>query len=436
MSRLLRYFLLLSVLMLSVGTAFGQSYKTHKVKKKETIYGIARENGLTEEQLRAANPGMESPDYMLQKGDIIRVPLLVTGVNGDVRQRAIRLGVLLPLHDQNNDGRRMLEYYRGVLMACDSLKKNGISVVVSAWNLPEDGSLQPFFNDPKSSNLDLIIGPFYEKFVVPLANYASSRGIMMLIPYSIHTVEIYSNPHIFQIYQNHEDLNESTARRFAGWFRGSHPIIIDGGDPQSTKGAFTSILRNQLTEAGIQYNLTSLKTPDNDFARAFASNMPNIVVLNTASQSALTAAFAKLHALKTAYPSVDISIFGYMEWMPYTNQHLQNFHYFNVYLPAPFYTNLERPLAKHLKTKYRQNFHQDMINILPRFALTGYDHAVFFLRGLHKYGSAFDGSLGCFNYEPAQTPLRFERIGVGGYQNRSYMFVHYKSDGTIETITY
>ena len=113
MSRLLRYFLLLAVLALPVGTVFGQSFKTHKVKKQETIYGIAHENGLTEEQLRAANPGMESPDFVLKKGYIIRVPLLTTGVNGDVRQRDIRVGVLLPLHNQDNDGRRMLEYYRG-----------------------------------------------------------------------------------------------------------------------------------------------------------------------------------------------------------------------------------------------------------------------------------------------------------------------------------
>ena len=32
--------------------------------------------------------------------------------------RTVRLGVMLPLHDLNGDGRRMVEYYRGVLMAC------------------------------------------------------------------------------------------------------------------------------------------------------------------------------------------------------------------------------------------------------------------------------------------------------------------------------
>lgn len=435
MVRILRYFLVFSLLAFTVNTVFAQDVKYHKVKKKETFYGIATENGLTVDQLLAANPGIKNPTE-LKKGDILQIPVMAKGVYGDVRQRAIRLGVMLPLNADNVDGQRMVEYYRGVLMACDSLKKKGISVDVQAWNLTENSNLQSILNDPLAANRDLIIGPFYEKFVSPLANFANTHGIMLMIPFSIHTMDVYSNPHVFQIYQNHSDLNESTARRFSEWFRSYHPVIIDGGDEASTKGAFTSILRNQLTAHNVQYNLTSLKSNDTDFARAFASNMPNIVVVNTASITALTATFAKLNTLMKTYPGVQVSVFGYMDWMPYTAQQQANFHKYNVYLPAPFYTNLDTPLAQRLQTKYRWNFHQDMINILPRFALTGFDHAIFFLSGLHKHGAAFDGGAGTINYQPSQTPLKFERMGAGGYQNRSYMFVHYKPDGTIETITY
>jgi len=435
MRRILRYFLVFALLFFTIDTLMAQDVKTHKVKKKETFYGIAHDNGLTVDQLLAANPGIHNPAE-LKKGDILQIPILQRGENGDVRQRAIRLGVMLPLHADNNDGQRMVEYYRGVLMACDSLKKEGLSVDVKAWNLAENGDLNAILNDPLAANRDLIIGPFYEKFVNQVATFANNHGIMLLIPFSIHTMEVYSNPYIFQVYQNHTDQNESTARRFAEWFRTYHPIIIDGGDETSNKGAFTSILRNQLTAHNVQYNLTSLKTADPDFARAFASNMTNIVVLNTASITALTATFAKLNTLMRTYPGVKVSVFGYMEWMPYTSQQQANFHKYDVYLPAPFYTNLETPLAQRLQTKYRWNFHQDMINILPRFALTGFDHTIFFLKGLHRVGKAFDGIGTSLNYQPSQTPLKFERMGTGGYQNRSYMFVHYKPDGTIETITY
>ena len=436
MARLLRYFWVLVLLMFAVQLAEAQTYKTHKVKKKETLYGIATENGLTVDQLIAANPGMEKADYMLKKGDIIRVPVIVKGEKGDVRQRAIRLGIMLPLQNVNIDGKRMVEYYRGVLMACDSLRKEGISVDVKAWNLSEDSDIQSVLSDPSAKNRDLIIGPFYEKFVARLSSFAKANGIMMVVPFSIHSSEIYTNPYLFQIYQHHDEQNESTGRRVSEWFHDYHPIIVDGGDAQSTKGAFTAVLRQQLTDHNISYNVTSLKSADADFAHAFASNMPNIVILNTANLTSLSGLFSKLNQLMSTYQGVKVSIFGYMDWMPYTDQYLTNFHKYDMYLPAPFYTNLDTPLAKRLQLKYRWNFHEYMINILPRFALTGFDHAAFFLRGLHKYGKEFDGAAGRFSYQPSQTPLKFERIGIGGYQNRSYMFVHYKPDGTIETITY
>ena len=74
---------------------------------------------------------------------------------------------------------------------------------------------------------------------------------------------------------------------------------------------------------------------------------------------------------------------------------------------------------------------------MPPLAMTGFDHAFFFLRGLHKYGKTFDGAPGRFNYTPVQTPLKFEQQGSGaGYLNRAYMFVHYKPNGQIDTISY
>ena len=46
----------------------------YKVKKKDTLYGIAKKFGLTEDQLRAANPEMKAADYTLKKGDRILIP--------------------------------------------------------------------------------------------------------------------------------------------------------------------------------------------------------------------------------------------------------------------------------------------------------------------------------------------------------------------------
>ena len=249
-------------------------------------------------------------------------------------------------------------------------------------------------------------------------------------------VELYTNRGLFQVYQSPNDQTESTARRCAQFFKGYHPVIIDCGDTTSTKGSFTSTYRRQLEIADVPYSITNLKSSDANFAKAFVKDQPNLVILNTARSRELLAAFGRLGDIKINNPGIQISMFGYTEWMMYAHYQQDNFHKYNVYIPAPFYTNLQSPLVQRQQSLYRQYFREDMMSALPRFALTGFDHALFFLRGLHKYGMTFDGAAGRFGYQPLQTPLKFERMGNGGLQNRAFMFVHYKDDRTIETVNY
>ena len=189
MTRLLRYFLLFVMLFVAVGVVSAQENESirglHKVKRKETIFGISRMYDLSVEELLEANPEMKEPGYELKKGTVLKIPFAGNAVkptssgsssissqannasqaspnaSAGITNRAIRLGVMLPLHDINGDGRRMVEYYRGVLMACDSLKKLGISVDVHAWNAAEDANIPQLLSDSAAANCDLIIGPLY-----------------------------------------------------------------------------------------------------------------------------------------------------------------------------------------------------------------------------------------------------------------------------------
>lgn len=432
------------MLVLSSESVLAQSVQTYKVKKGETIYGIAHANGITEAQLRSANPGMDSPDFVLKKGMKILIPapqasvaVTTSGDASDVRQRAIRMGVMLPLHELNGDGRRMVEYYRGLLMACDSLKHEGISVDVHAWSTPDNGDIAEALAKAEAAKCDIIFGPLYSKQMEQLSAFCQKNGTMLVIPFSINAPQLQTNRHIFQVYQSPESLNGITSRRMVEWFKDSHPIIVDCEDPNSTKGAFTAALRRELEQKGISYNLTGLKSANAAFASAFSLQKPNVVVLNSSRSSDLDVVLIKLKDLTAANPGIRVSLFGYTEWMALAEQHLANFHRYDMYIPAPYLAGLSPQLSKRLSQQYLSNFYQGMSAFYPPLALTGFDHAMFFLRGLNKYGAAFDGAAGRFGYQPAQVPLKFEQVSSeGGYQNRTFMFVHYRTDGKIDTISY
>ena len=442
---------MLTVLSFVAETALAQTQKfkeLHKVKRKETIFGIARDNGLTIDELIEANPEMKTPGYELRKGDYIKIPYpprhpelesatpqpqmptKPTVVERDMRNREIRVGVMLPLHNDNGDGKRMVEYYRGVLMACDSLRVNGISTDIRAWNVPENADIQKVLKDPKAAECDLIIGPLYTKQVKALGDYAVKNDIRVLIPFSINSNEVFDNGNLFQVFQNGNQTNNSYVFRFYQRFKDSHVVIIDCNDSTSTKGSFTTVLRRKLDQEGASYSLTNLKSGETKFKQSFSTTKHNVVVLNTSRSQELNVAFAKLNGLLMTSPTLQISMFGYPEWLMYIRQHLDNFYKFDTFIPSTYYMSPLSHRGEHFKKKYRWNFHQDMQ------PYQGFDQAYFMIKGLHMYGKQFTGASGMVGYTPLQTPLHFERIGNGGMQNRAILFVHYTKDNKIETINF
>ncbi|MBQ7421249.1 MAG: ABC transporter substrate-binding protein [Prevotella sp.] len=464
MRNYLKYFLAV-FLFAFVCNASAQTTKwraIHKVKKSETIFGIAREYGISIQDLIDANPEMKQPGYELKKDNWVFVPFAKKGDKTTDNETAattknasttiaasafgkkakpndgvIRVGVMLPLHKENGDGTRMIEYYRGMLLALNQLKAEGINTEVNAWNVPIDADIRATLQKEGVSNLDIVFGPLYSNMVKPLGDYCKANDIKMVIPFSITGNEVAENPNIFQVYQSPEEITNKSIAAFLERFPTHHPIFINCNDETSDKGTFTAGLRKQLDAKQLAYNLTNVNTPQADFVKAFNVNKPNVIVVNTAKSPQLNQVFAKLDSLKQTHPGLAISMFGYTEWLMYQKHDLAQFFKYGVYIPTTFYYNAVADRTEALEKLYKESYGEPMnSNALPRFAITGYDHAMFFIRGLKQQGAKFNGSSAQSTYKPLQTRLNFKRVGNGGYKNNHFQLVHFMSNQTMEAITY
>ena len=434
-----KYILLLFVAIISYALSAQTQPEMHKVKKHETVYGIAHQYGITEQELVNANPEMTQSGYKLKKGTFLFIPKHVDTpvvVKNEIKERAIKVGVLLPLHNINGDGRRMVDYYRGLLMACDSLKSEGISIDVNTWNVTDNDDIRIFLLNESLKSCDVIFGPLYTSQVHDLSNFVEANDIKLFIPFSINGTEVFTNNHIFQVYQPENNMNLELVGNFMNRFVASHPVFIDCNDTSSTKGAFTSELRRQLETKNVEYNITNLSSSEGMFSKSFSRNKPNVVILNSGSLSSLRVAIAKLRSLSINYPGVVFSVFGYQEWVSYANELKDDFFKMDTYVPTTYYCDHTVPRSAYFIKNYRKWFNTDMMNTSQRFAMTGFDHAYYFLKGLNMYGKGFTGARGNVGYTPMQTPLRFERAGGGGFINNSMMFVHYSYNHNIEIINY
>ena len=469
MRRSMRYFLMIVGLTLSMGV-FAQTTKwrdIYTVKKKDTVFGIANKYGLSLPELMEANPEMKQEGYVLQKGATLFIPYekdlkknqekagnaagasaaAATAGTGAlapaksaaapaVVSNAVKIGVMLPLHDVDGDGKRMVEYYRGLLMACDELKQKGISTDVHAWNVPIDADIRTTLLQEGADKCNIIFGPLYTKQVAPLTGFCKTYGIKLVIPFSINGDDVERNKEIFQVYQSQETLNESTIQAFLKRFTNVHPIFVDCNDSTSRKGVFTYGLRKELEKRNINYSITNVNSSIDQFAKAFLPSKQNVVILNTGRSPQLTAVLNKLDEFDSKYPGAAISLFGYTEWLMYAKYNLERFYKYDTYIPSTFYYNASSARTQSLEKNYAAWFHQPMMIAQPRFAITGYDHGMFFIQGLKKQGANFNGDGQQVNYQPVQTPLHFVKTSRGGYRNKSFQLIHYTFNHQIEAIKY
>lgn len=449
MKRYFRYFLLFLSLTLSMSIV-AQTTKwrdIYTVKKKDTIFGIANKYGISLPELMEANPEMKKEGYNLQKGATIFIPFAKSGNTAQGTQNTtasatqkkantVNVGIMLPLHNVDGDGKRMVEYYRGILLACENLKQKGISVNIHAWNVPIDADIRTTLVQEGANTCDLIFGPLYSKQVAPLANFCKNYGIKMVIPFSINGDDVNRTKEIFQVYQSPETLNEASIKAFLSRFPNVHPIFVDCNDSTSRKGNFTFGLRKELEKRKINYSITNVNSSPEYFAKAFVPSKQNVVILNTGRSPQLTQVLNKLDQFCTKYPGAVISLFGYTEWLMYAKYNLDRFYRYDTYIPSTFYYNTSTSATADLERRYSQWFHEPMQVAMPRFAITGYDHAMFFIQGINKYGKDFTGSKSQVNYQPVQTPLHFVKTAKGGYRNQMLELIHYTFNHQIEAVTY
>jgi LysM repeat protein len=230
----------------------------HKVKKRETLYSIARYYGVTVQDIRVANPelGWGGP----KTGQVIRIPLpQVTDQLGSARdtvslglytpadsmleaypydelmsghdnpRRTYRIAYFIPfdfreqepldslIKDVESVTRRnriieryrmeqnipqsvnFLEFFQGSLLALDSMRQTGMKLDVRFFDTRKSmDQTRLLLEEPGMEDVDLIIGPFYHFNLEIVAEFAREHKIPVVTPFYNEWVYIWDNPYLFQ----------------------------------------------------------------------------------------------------------------------------------------------------------------------------------------------------------------------------------------------
>ncbi len=437
-----------------------QSYRDiHKVKRRETIYSICREYGITEEELIAANPELKTEK--LKRGKYIRIPFhqqmpvvpvstpeqSTTPTNSELferidssvkRKNHLRVAVMLPfmLNGENQgEQMRMVEYYQGFLMAVNELKKNGTSFDIYAYDTQNDAAtVHQILSRKEMKDMDLIIGPGHATHIPAISAFSEKNKIRLIVPFTSKCDEVFSNPYLYQINTPQSYLYSEVYEHFLRKFRGNNIIFVDAGDGETDKREFIGGFKQELKDQRIPFREIKANSKES-IEQALQAGMENILIPTSGSNIALIKLLPYLKALKLSWETEEtpdkysMHLFGYPEWQTYTTDHLDDFYTFDTYFYTSFYANNLSVSVVNFQKEFRQWYHKEILNTYPKYAILGYETAHYLLKGLALYGDNLERNLDNIRVTPIQTSFRFERVSNwGGFINKKVFFIHFTKD--------
>ncbi|MBR5803456.1 MAG: LysM peptidoglycan-binding domain-containing protein [Bacteroidaceae bacterium] len=432
----------------------------HKVKRKETIFSISRQYGISEQELIDANPELKTESLkkgsflcIPEKKEVVQKPVEVEHVPTNEELIAqhqpmeknidfIDAALVLPFQLDAANGHQplMVEYYEGFLLAVDSLKRQGVNINLHVFDTGDrNASVDELLTKPELKQMDVIFGPGHAEHVNAFSNFAKENGIRLVVPFTSKDSDVFTNPYLYQINTPQSYLYAQVYKLFADQFSHYNIIFVDAADGND-KDEYIRGLKQELDTRAISYQTIAMpevvEVEEEDskepvitvpiLTEALDSTKQNILIPTSGANTTLVRLLPIVQlVIRTFETPYDVHLFGYPEWQKYYNDHLQAFYELDTYFYSSFYTNNLLPSSKRFHTLFRNMFNKEMRVAYPKYGMLGFDTAYYFLLGLSAHGSKLEDNLNTFDIVPVQTGFHFERVNNwGGFINKKVFFIH------------
>lgn len=457
---------------------------THVVKKGETLYGIAREYNIPIEQLIILNPGsdagvkagqrlvlapaaeeapVEEPQYAVitpvddrLKPETPAEPMVVDGdtvptygapliAPPAAEREEMNVAVVLPfmLHAEQPGRTSALytEFYKGLLLAADELRKSGDAKVnFHVYDATSSSdSTRAIMSRPEMADVDLIIAPDGYSQLATVIDGAPKDAIVLNM-FNVKDDSYLLHPNVIQTNIPHDPMYDTAIKGFLYRYEGYTPVFVSRVGGPADKESFVSELKEKLRAEGRDYREISFDTilRDEDLSGVDADGQQVVFVPNSGSSSE----FAKIVNAITrkregSVRPENVVIWGYPEWITFRDDSFREICNLDATIYSRFFSDKRDFRTRELAERFRKEFGSDMVEAVPTQGILGYDTGMYIIRGLREKAAT-----GVFpaDFSGLQSELRLVRANgpesgdQGGLYNEALLLIHFLPGGSVEKI--
>ena len=423
-------FLLLMVTYASMGIAQKRVVAVHEVKKGETLYSLSKQYGVTIEALTAVNPDIsKQPDKKLKSGYLINIPQNEKTVAPSVD--TLKLAVVLPFSAEGKEGKRSVEFYRGLLMAMDKERECGACMSVMAIDEPQvkEELANVIATLNSYEGLDAVIGPLYPTHFQELSDFCKASEVENIVPFSSKVKQVETNPYIYLLNTPQDIVEKNSFELFESRFEGSRCVVIrtvDGSEATIVNSWIDKLLMRQYEVQTLSASFTV-----QDLQQAMSQSKSNVIILDGSNQQEVLNILQRINKFRESNGQYKFAVVGHNAWQQFSMEYNELLSALDTYLLAGDFYNAYNLSVIEFEDKYYNWFKEYPMILHPRMGELGYDTALFILN-FNKEQSGVDIQWNKLDY--LQTRFNFTQIGNGGCANTTLMFVRFTPNNKVELI--
>ena len=250
----------------------------HLVQPKETIYGICKQYNISKEDLFRRNPRLQTEG--LKYGDTIFIASAekTLGNTTDDNTRTYKIAYLLPFSigekERNVNIERFIDFYRGSLIAMEDIKTSGISLEVYTFDTQLGTSkTQEIVKSKLPKDIDLIIGPAYPEQITQVASFAKKNNIVQVVPFTSHISNSDRYAPHYQFNPVPNDLDKIVAANIFNKFKDNNIYMVYFSNEENEQSFYT--LPEQLERLMKSKSVRYVRLNINDISKDKIASIAN-----------------------------------------------------------------------------------------------------------------------------------------------------------------
>lgn len=437
-----------------------RNYK-YEVKRGETFASIAAANGITEEELKAANPDMKKvkkgktivlpkPYSERVNGEMATIPLdelreyyeprlgsLYENIAAKRLESEVNIAMVLPfqLHKSAPPKQAYLytDFYKGFLLALDSVnsltdKHINLKVYDTQHNLNVTDSILAL---PELKGMNMIIAPSEPQQLARINAFGKTNAVPVMNCFTTKNEDYLDNPYVYQVNTPTNEMMHNVMSWFDKRFNGYNVIYLVAAS-DNDKEMFEHI-RKHIN--GKKYNTTTINVNGdlsyNDISNKMDPGSKYVFIPSSGDKNLIKKYIAALKEVKKERFDCDLGLIAYPEYVLYLKDYQTDLQDVDTYMFTRFF-NSKGFRTRDLEAVYKSNFGGEPLQGVPNMSIYGYDTGMYLLKTLGVDGLISEDTP---MYRGIQTSYRWERgDNWRGMTNQAIEVVHFSTDHQITVI--